>query len=168
MDSWGDGNFGWQSHVSSTFFPKTCAALQGIPHVSGKLLKNGGSLKKNCGNHDNDNYSDWCQGMEGQYAGVIAFYSLQPKTSLRLHTGPTNQLLKCHLVVEAPEDGSAWMQVGDIRKSQATGDVIAFDDSYLHAVGNEHPSQVRVILDVTFWHPDLAVDFVASPASDEL
>lgn len=153
-DEFGDGEIGWQEHVCTEYFPKTCSVLQSLRQVSGKLLPKGG--RYNCASHDNDEYLDWCRGMEGQYAGVIAFYSLQPKASLRLHTGPTNQRLKCHLVVTAPKDGSAWMEVGGIRKSQTSGDIIAFDDSYLHMVGNDGDEE-RVILDVTFWHPKLSV-----------
>jgi hypothetical protein len=34
------------------------------------------------------------------------------------------------------------------------GDVFCLDDSYLHSVHNGG-SESRVVLDVTFWHPDL-------------
>ena len=156
-DSGNTRSEGWQDHTCAEHFPTTCSVLRSIPEVNGKLQgKNGGP--KNCANHNNSGYSKWCRGNEGKTAGVVAFYSLQPGSALRLHTGPTNQRLKCHLVISAPSDGSAWMEVGGIKKTQSTGDVIAFDDSYFHRVGNDHLTEVRVILDVTHYHPDLTTD----------
>lgn len=150
----GDGNIGWQEHVCKEYFPKTCGFLRSFPAVSGKLSATDGP--KNCPSHNNAGYPGWCRGWENQVAGVVAFYELHPGTELRMHTGPTNQRLKCHLIVTAPSDGSAWIEVGGVRKPEYTGDVIAFDDSYLHTVGNGG-KEVRIIFEATFWHHDLAV-----------
>ena len=68
--------------------------------------------------------------------------------------------LKCQLALDVPPyrsgDPGAYLEVGGHRRFwKAPGQVLAFDDSFLHAAANLHPSADRVILDVSFWHPGL-------------
>eukprot|EP01052_Picozoa_sp_SAG31_P024378 SAG31_NODE_2069_length_6520_cov_9.531226_6_plen_90_part_00 len=70
--------------------------------------------------------------------------------------------LKCQLALELPDTDAnsaatgAYLEVGGERRPWTTvGQVLSFDDSYTHSAGNQHPTSDRVILDVSFWHPDL-------------
>ena len=169
---------GWNDEVCREFFPQTCAAIRDkFPEVDGKLLHsgNGDEYTQNCGNHDNDGYMDYCK-QTGALAGSVQFLKLPPQGKVYLHSGTSNQRLKCHLVVKAPpvafdDDGmqtsGSWIEVAGQKLAQSTGKVFAWDDSYYHQVYNDG-NEERVVLDVTFWHPDLMTDLHTSSYHTEL
>ena len=159
-----DGDIGWQGNRCDHLFPQTCAMFHNLPEVDGKLMRQG--FRANCGNHENSGHGQgWCLGFEDQLAGVVGFWALEPGAVVRLHAGSTNERLKCHLVVDDGGGGS-YMEVGGIRRNHVTGEVIAFDDSFLHMVANEG-TKTRVILDVTFFHPHLLTDLHPPPSLPE-
>jgi aspartyl/asparaginyl beta-hydroxylase (cupin superfamily) len=84
----------------------------------------------------------------------VCFSALPPGGSLHPHTGPTNASLTAHLGL-ADCDG-ATLHVAGHALAYSEGDVLVFDDSFVHWV--EHTgSRVRYTLMVTFWHPELHV-----------
>ena len=141
---------GWDDALCSAHFPTTCAALRevrGVRSAPPRPCERG-----------------WCRDNAHRAAppGLVAFYRLAPGAEVPLHSGPTNRRLKCQLVVRADdsadEDVGAWIEVAGVARRQRTGDVLAFDDSYLHRVAvGEAASASRIVLDVAFWHPALFV-----------
>ena len=138
----------WDEELCAKHFPETCAALRGLAEVDG-------SPTQPC-------KDGWCRGIHEvqsgqllwQKPGLVAFYRLAPGVEVPLHSGPTNRRLKCQLVIRADgsepsEGGSAWIEVNGIARRVLRGDVLAFDDSYLHRVANsDGASGSRVVLDV--------------------
>lgn len=148
------GDSGWDEETCRKFFPRTCAAIRGLREVDRQL--------KDLQPADGPGCEGWCSHQDSP--GVVAFYWLEPGASVPLHTGPSNQRLKCQLAVAADAEaipggpGYSWTEVGGERRSVGLGDVLAFDDSYAHAVhngGGVNGSAARVVLDVAFWHPTL-------------
>lgn len=83
----------------------------------------------------------------------VCFSAIQPNGSLAPHTGPTNTSLTVHLGLENCQGARLFVadQVIDYRD----GDVLIFDDSYVHWV--EHTgTQTRCTLMITIWHPGLS------------
>ncbi|EOD14965.1 hypothetical protein EMIHUDRAFT_61840 [Emiliania huxleyi CCMP1516] len=70
------------------------------------------------------------------------------------HCGSTNARLTAHLPLIVP-DGCE-IRVGDEVRHPRVGELLIFDDSYEHEVWNRHPTDVRVVLLIRFWHPDIA------------
>jgi len=156
----------WVDQACS-LFPETCSALHALPEVSNALSERhihsesvDQKQNKNCGMHANNDFQQWCPGNPST-AGMVAFYSLPPNRSITLHSGPSNQRLKCQLVVSAGATSSTGagsrLSVGTVTRTVTKGLVYSFDDSYLHDVHNTGTT-TRVILDVTFWHPDLTLE----------
>lgn len=82
----------------------------------------------------------------------VCFSAIPPGGSLHPHTGPTNASLTAHLGLADCE--GATLHVGGRSLEYGEGDVLVFDDSFVHWV--EHAgSRVRYTLMVTFWHPEL-------------
>lgn len=82
----------------------------------------------------------------------VCYSAIAPGGSLRPHTGPTNASLTAHLGL-ADCDG-ATLVVEDQSLEYGVGDVLVFDDSFVHWV-EQAGSRVRHTLMVTFWHPEL-------------
>jgi aspartyl/asparaginyl beta-hydroxylase (cupin superfamily) len=95
------------------------------------------------------------------------------------HCGSTNARLTAHLPLIVPDgceirvgdevrqyregeprlpDGSSARPRSSPRAlgSPRVGELLIFDDSYEHEVWNRHPTDVRVVLLIRFWHPDIA------------
>ena len=83
----------------------------------------------------------------------VCFSALEPGGSLQLHTGPTNASLTAHLGLESC--AGARLTVADRTAEYRDGEVLVFDDSFVHGVENSG-SAVRYTLMVTFWHPQLS------------
>jgi aspartyl/asparaginyl beta-hydroxylase (cupin superfamily) len=82
----------------------------------------------------------------------VCFSAIQPGGHLAPHTGPTNTSLTVHLGL-ANCDG-ARLFVADEQVAYRDGEVLIFDDSYVHWV--EHAgAAIRYTLMVTIWHPEL-------------
>ena len=82
----------------------------------------------------------------------VKFSSIQPGTHIRLHTGPSNKSLRCHLTLI--HDGGAQLRVGNDWTSWEEGKAILFDSSWEHEVIHNGNS-IRVVLIIDIWHPDL-------------
>jgi tetratricopeptide (TPR) repeat protein len=85
--------------------------------------------------------------------GPNAMFSLLgPGAHIPPHTGVANTRLVCHLPLIVPD--GCWFRVGDETRVWEAGKAWVFDDTIEHEALN--PSdQLRVILIVDTWHPDL-------------
>ena len=85
--------------------------------------------------------------------GPNAMFSLlAPGAHIPPHTGVANTRLVCHLPLIVPE--GCWFRVGAETRFWETGRAWLFDDTIEHEAMN--PSgELRVILIVDTWHPDL-------------
>ena len=129
--------------------PAACAVARGLPEVDGHLRLRRGDCEGYCE-----------RGANLGTAGLVSFYRLGPNRSVKAHQGPSNQRIKCHLVVRAPPKGpkGASITAGGETLEVGAGDVFCFDDSYEHSVANgggEGGDLSRVVFDITMWHPDL-------------
>jgi aspartate beta-hydroxylase len=82
----------------------------------------------------------------------VCFSAIQAGGYLAPHTGPTNTSLTVHLGLA--NCNGAKLFVADQVVDYRDGDVLIFDDSYVHWV--EHAGTgTRCTLMITIWHPDL-------------
>ena len=98
--------------------------------------------------------------------GNVFFSVLFPGTRIEQHCGPTNVRHRLHFPIYIPKKSSSTVDGEPIltvqRKSirWEEGKVFVFDDSLMHSV--EYPdsntSEVRVVLVVDVWHPELSLD----------
>ena len=88
-------------------------------------------------------------------AGLVYFAALQPGTYLEAHCGPTNARLRCHLGLRAP--AGCEIRVGAETRRWAEGRCLVFDDSFEHEVWHRG-AEVRTVLVLDVWHPDLTPD----------
>ena len=141
--------------------PAACAVARGLPEVDGHLRLRRGDCEGYCE-----------RGANLGTAGLVSFYRLGPNRSVKAHQGPSNQRIKCHLVVRAPPKGpkGASITAGGETLEVGAGDVFCFDDSYEHSVANgggEGGDLSRVVFDITMWHPDLHPLIDDGSAADE-
>jgi len=83
-----------------------------------------------------------------------AFFSaLTPGSNIKPHVGPSNRMLRVWLPVVGfgPETG---LSVGGQVVHPKDGEPLAWDHSYRHYAWN-HSQDIRVVLIVDIWHPDL-------------
>lgn len=91
--------------------------------------------------------------IDGQ-APEILFSILQPQTRIQPHHGVTNARVVIHIPLQIPS-GCYLELTGIGRRYWQEGQAVVFDDSFEHAA--ENPStQVRGILLMDAWHPDLS------------
>lgn len=83
----------------------------------------------------------------------VCFSAIQPGGSLHPHTGPTNASLTAHLGLRNCAGAKPW--VGEQMVEYRDGEVLIFDDSFVHWVENQGVA-VRYTLMITFWHPSLS------------
>lgn len=86
-------------------------------------------------------------------ASLVYLSSVEPRTFIKPHYGPTNCRLRCHIGITIP--GDCWISVGGERRSWEHGKCSIFDDSFRHEVWNGSDQRRRVLI-VDFWHPDLS------------
>jgi len=86
--------------------------------------------------------------------GPNAMFSLlAPGTRIPPHTGVANTRLVCHLPLIVPP--GCWFRVGGETREWEAGRAFVFDDTIEHEAMN--PSgELRVVLIVDTWHPDLS------------
>jgi aspartyl/asparaginyl beta-hydroxylase (cupin superfamily) len=86
----------------------------------------------------------------------VFFASMQPHTSIQMHTDNTNFVLTSHLALDIPYSGEnqCRLTVGDQTREWINGQVMLFDTSILHDAVNES-DKTRYILMFRVWHPDL-------------
>lgn len=83
----------------------------------------------------------------------VCFSAIEPGGSLHPHTGPTNASLTAHLGLFNCSGARLW--AGDTSADYRDGEVLVFDDSFVHWV--EHAgARTRYTLMITFWHPGLS------------
>lgn len=81
------------------------------------------------------------------------FSLLAPGAHIPPHTGVANTRLVCHLPLIVPP--GCWFRVGAERREWRPGKAFVFDDTIEHEAANES-SELRVVLIVDTWHPDLS------------
>ena len=88
--------------------------------------------------------------------GELTMYSsLNPQSRIPPHVGPLNGILRCHLPILVP-DGCG-LRVGGQDVTWTEGEILVFDDSFVHEVWN-HSDDVRIVLFFNAWHPCLSAD----------
>lgn len=80
----------------------------------------------------------------------IMFSALNPGAHIPAHVGPINGIVRAHLGLAVPE--GCYIKVGDQQRTWRQGELLLFDDSFLHEVWN-HSNEVRIVLFMNFWHP---------------
>jgi len=86
--------------------------------------------------------------------GDLTFSLLTPGAHLPAHCSADNLRIRCHAGLKVP--AGPWIRVGEERRAWREGELLAFDDSFEHEVGNPS-SEVRAVLIADFWHPDLTL-----------
>ncbi|KRF80292.1 uncharacterized protein Dvir_GJ22287, isoform G [Drosophila virilis] len=87
--------------------------------------------------------------------GQIKFSAMQAQTHVWPHCGPTNCRLRAHLTLVAPEPQLTSLRVAEHQRTWQEGDLFIFDDSFEHEVWH-NGTQLRLVLIVDLWHPDLS------------
>ncbi|NMP33368.1 aspartyl/asparaginyl beta-hydroxylase domain-containing protein [Thalassotalea sp. M1531] len=84
------------------------------------------------------------------------FYSvLKGGQHITPHYGLSNHSLTVHFPLIVPGEG--YIKVADEQVQWQEGEIVAFDDSYIHEAVN-HSEQMRVVLIFSVWHPELTLD----------
>lgn len=66
------------------------------------------------------------------------FSILEPGKRLPPHRGPYKGLLRVHLALQVPDDaGACWIEVDGQRRHWHAGQVLVFDDTFVHSAANE-------------------------------
>ncbi len=89
----------------------------------------------------------------GEAPFEVFFSLLKPGRHIKPHYGLSNHSLTVHLPLVIPP-GCA-LTVGGERREWRVGELLAFDDSYLHDAINGSEQQ-RVVLIFSIWHPQLS------------
>ena len=84
--------------------------------------------------------------------GHAYFSVLNPGTHILPHCGPINVWLRCHLGLSIPE--GCRFRVGTETRSWQEGKCLIFDDAFDHEVWS-HADDIRTVLVLDFWHPEL-------------
>lgn len=93
----------------------------------------------------------------------VFFSILKPGQHIVPHYGLSNHSLTVHLPLVVPGDG--YLKVDQEKRVWREGQVIAFDDSYIHEAINLS-EQDRVVLIFSVWHPEISdIDKLAIKAS---
>lgn len=80
------------------------------------------------------------------------FIAMEPDTCLPPHTDATNAYLVAHLGLQVPEN--CGLQVKNQIQEFHQGDVVFFDQSFIHSAWNKGET-TRTNLLITFFHPDI-------------
>lgn len=89
---------------------------------------------------------------KGCTRGQVKFSVMHPGVHVWPHTGPTNCRLRAHLGLKIPEGPR--IRVGNDTRTWKEGKFIIIDDSFEHEVWHDG-TELRLILIVDFWHPDI-------------
>ena len=82
----------------------------------------------------------------------VFFSFLQANQSIPSHFGQSNHALTVHLPLDIPDD--CYLQVASQKQNWREGELLIFDDSFLHSAHN-NSNKTRVVLIFSIWHPDL-------------
>jgi hypothetical protein len=99
--------------------------------------------------------------------GEVILSMLKPHSRITPHCAPTNLRLTAHLGLKVPAAGAGVraasseddckISVGGEWRQWEEGKVLLFDDSFEHEVKND-TDEVRIVLLIRFFHPDLNAD----------
>ena len=104
----------WNQYMCDSHFALTCGLLKGLPELDEPRS-------------DTAQCEGWCDSV--LTPGFVAFYRLAGGKEVPLHGGPSNQRLKCQLVIDAPpksvgrDISGAHINVAGIRHDVETGQV---------------------------------------------
>jgi aspartate beta-hydroxylase len=87
-----------------------------------------------------------------EHAPEVCFSFLAPGTRILPHTGVSNSRVVVHVPLILP--GACALRVAGIERAWREDEVLIFDDTFEHEAWN-HSTQVRAILLMDTWHPDL-------------
>ena len=165
------GTFGWQeirlckmdeslwSEKRCRLLPKVCAALQRNGLFAQRITSVSSSMDELNDYADNDVTSQGPPDNEPISFGVpgrLSLLRLPPGSSLVAHTGPFNERLSFYMGVSLPPPieiaqgvpsfmESASMTVANQTVRWQLGKAMFWDDSFVHSVRNDHPTQSRVV-----------------------
>ncbi len=83
----------------------------------------------------------------------VFFSILKPGQTIAPHFGQSNHSLNVHLPIKVPEQ--CYLSVANERHQWEPGELLIFDDSYLHSAHNES-KEARIVLIFSIWHPSLS------------
>ena len=83
------------------------------------------------------------------------FSILQAGTHITAHYGPTNCRIRCHLPLFVPK--GCLLCVNGERRKWKEGELLLFDDSFLHEAWHRGTDGERVVLMLDLWHPELTM-----------
>lgn len=84
--------------------------------------------------------------------GQVKFSVMHEGTHVWPHCGPTNCRVRSHLGLKVPK--KTYLRVVNQIRSWKEGEVLIFDDSFEHEVWH-NGSDIRLVLIVDVWHPEL-------------
>ncbi|KAL3290047.1 hypothetical protein HHI36_023418 [Cryptolaemus montrouzieri] len=94
--------------------------------------------------------------------GQTKFSVMHPGTHVWAHCGPTNCRLRVHLGLKIPPH--CFIRVAEQIRGWEEGKLIIFDDSFEHEVWH-NGTEVRLVLIVDVWHPELSMTEKATLSS---
>jgi len=106
----------------------------------------------------------FCGLMDKCMFGNVFFSVLYPGTKIEEHCGPTNVRHRLHFPLLVPshenEQNAPSLKIMSKKIHWTENETFVFDDSLVHAAEypNNEASEVRVVLIVDLWHPDLTSD----------
>lgn len=88
----------------------------------------------------------------------VFFASMKGPSKIERHSDFTNFVLTSHLAIDIPSNGEnkCRLTIGDTTRQWMNGKCMVFDTSLLHDAVNES-DQMRYILMMRIWHPDLTL-----------
>jgi aspartyl/asparaginyl beta-hydroxylase (cupin superfamily) len=83
----------------------------------------------------------------------IFFSLLKPGQTIAPHYGQSNHSLTAHLALDIPD--SCYLEVDHEQRIWREGELMVFDDNYLHSAHNAS-DKTRIVLIFSIWNPDLS------------
>lgn len=87
--------------------------------------------------------------------GNVLFSTLKAGTHITAHYGPTNCRIRCHLPLFVPK--GCLLSVDGEKRRWKEGELLLFDDSFLHEAWHKGTDGERVVLMLDLWHPELSM-----------
>lgn len=87
--------------------------------------------------------------------GNVLFSTLKAGTHITAHYGPTNCRIRCHLPLFVPK--GCLLSVDGEKRRWKEGELLLFDDSFLHEAWHKGTYGERVVLMLDLWHPELSM-----------
>jgi len=147
----------WNTMTCEKLAPITCSLLQSRPELDPNNLRlpkpiNDAVKSLNKSRQDVTRFKG-TMGFELRWPTLmVKFYMLRPGAVLRPHFGSHGRLA-AHLGIVVPQDCCS-LRVGSETREWKEGEVMVFDDSYVHEAKHVG-SEPRVVLGIFFLHPDL-------------